>query len=82
MIGMHFLNPVPQMRLVEIIRAFQTSDEGYDAVTFRVAAVAMLSESLQRQLWLRRQRRPVLHDQRCGQLRGRGVLNPARRHCW
>ena len=78
MIGMHFLNPVPQMRLVEIIRAFRTSDEVYDAVTSRVAAVAKLSESLQRQLWLRLQPRPAPHDQ----LRGRGVLNPARRHCW
>jgi len=81
-IGMHFFNPVPQMRLVEIIRAFQTSDKVYDAVTFRIAAVAMLRESLQRQLWLRRQPRPGPHDQRCDQLRGPGVLSPARRHCW
>ena len=64
MIGMHFFNPVPQMKLVEIIRAFQTSDEVYDAVTSRVSAVAMLSESLQRQLWLLRQPRPGPHDQR------------------
>ncbi len=28
-IGMHFMNPVPVMRLVEIIRAYQTSDETY-----------------------------------------------------
>ncbi len=31
-IGMHFMNPVPVMKLVEIIRALQTSDETYDAV--------------------------------------------------
>ena len=28
-IGMHFMNPVPVMKLVEIIRALQTSDEVY-----------------------------------------------------
>lgn len=26
-IGMHFMNPVPVMKLVEVIRALQTSDE-------------------------------------------------------
>jgi len=31
-IGMHFMNPVPVMKLVEVIRALQTSDETYDAV--------------------------------------------------
>ncbi len=31
-IGMHFMNPVPVMKLVEIIRALQTSDETYAAV--------------------------------------------------
>jgi 3-hydroxybutyryl-CoA dehydrogenase len=30
-IGMHFMNPVPVMKLVEIIRAIQTSDETYVA---------------------------------------------------
>jgi 3-hydroxybutyryl-CoA dehydrogenase len=28
-IGMHFMNPVPVMKLVEIVRALQTSDETY-----------------------------------------------------
>jgi 3-hydroxybutyryl-CoA dehydrogenase len=31
-IGMHFMNPVPIMKLVEIIRGLQTSDETYRAV--------------------------------------------------
>lgn len=31
-IGMHFMNPVPIMKLVEIIRGIQTSDETYNTV--------------------------------------------------
>ncbi|MBO0438259.1 3-hydroxybutyryl-CoA dehydrogenase [Vagococcus fluvialis] len=31
-IGMHFMNPVPVMKLVEIIRGVQTNDETYQAI--------------------------------------------------
>ena len=31
-IGMHFMNPVPVMKLVELIRGLATSDETYDIV--------------------------------------------------
>jgi 3-hydroxybutyryl-CoA dehydrogenase len=31
-IGMHFMNPVPVMKLVEIIRGYSTSDETYDSI--------------------------------------------------
>ncbi len=30
-VGLHFFNPVPLMKLVEVIRALQTSDETYEA---------------------------------------------------
>ena len=31
-IGMHFMNPVPVMKLIEIIRGYSTSDETYDTI--------------------------------------------------
>jgi 3-hydroxybutyryl-CoA dehydrogenase len=31
-IGMHFMNPVPMMKLVEVVRGLQTSDETYQVV--------------------------------------------------
>ncbi len=40
-IGMHFMNPVPVMKLVEVIRGIATSDETY-------AAVRQLSEAVEK----------------------------------
>ncbi|MFC3560094.1 3-hydroxybutyryl-CoA dehydrogenase [Pedobacter jamesrossensis] len=40
-IGMHFMNPVPVMKLVEVIRGYQTSDETTNTIM-------KLSESLQK----------------------------------
>ena len=33
-IGMHFMNPVPMMKLVEIIRGYSTSDETYQTIKY------------------------------------------------
>jgi len=41
-IGMHFMNPVPVMKLVEIIRGYSTSDETYNSIkdlTYKLAQV-------------------------------------------
>ncbi|MGE0199431.1 MAG: 3-hydroxybutyryl-CoA dehydrogenase [Candidatus Melainabacteria bacterium] len=46
-IGMHFMNPVPLMSLVEIIRGAQTSDATYDAIialTHRLEKTPALSQ--------------------------------------
>ena len=39
-IGMHFMNPVPVMKLVEIIRGLATSDEVYQSIETLAKAVA------------------------------------------
>lgn len=38
-IGMHFMNPVPMMKLVEVVRGVATSDETYNAVMELAAKV-------------------------------------------
>ncbi len=38
-IGMHFMNPVPMMKLVEIVRSIETSDETVEVVTALATAM-------------------------------------------
>ena len=48
-IGMHFMNPVPVMQLVEIIRAAQTSDETYratKALAEKLGKITVLSKDM------------------------------------
>ncbi len=48
-IGMHFMNPVPVMKLVEIIRAIQTSDATYaatDALAKRMDKTTVLARDM------------------------------------
>jgi 3-hydroxybutyryl-CoA dehydrogenase len=48
-IGMHFMNPVPVMQLVEIIRGAQTSDETYaatKALAERMGKITVLSKDM------------------------------------
>lgn len=44
-IGMHFFNPVPVMKLVEIVRGIETSDETYNSI--RELTVAMGKEPVE-----------------------------------
>lgn len=44
-IGMHFFNPVPVMKLVEIVRGYETTDEVYE--TIRALSVAMGKEPVE-----------------------------------
>ncbi len=38
-VGMHFMNPVPMMKLVEVVRGVATSDETYNSVMELAAAI-------------------------------------------
>ncbi|TRM10803.1 3-hydroxybutyryl-CoA dehydrogenase [Lentibacillus cibarius] len=42
-IGMHFMNPVPVMKLVEIIRGLQTSDDTYTKIADMASALSKTS---------------------------------------
>nr|WP_255367759.1 3-hydroxyacyl-CoA dehydrogenase NAD-binding domain-containing protein [Psychrobacillus sp. OK032] len=45
-IGMHFFNPVPVMKLVEIVRGSDTSDETYEVVSSLVESIGKESISI------------------------------------
>lgn len=44
-IGMHFMNPVPVMKLVEVIRALQTSDATFAAIEATAKAIGKVPVS-------------------------------------
>lgn len=45
-IGMHFMNPVPVMKLIEVIRGLQTADEVYEAVAELSARMGKIAVSV------------------------------------
>jgi 3-hydroxybutyryl-CoA dehydrogenase len=44
-IGMHFMNPVPVMKLIEVIRALQTSDETFSVIESTAKAIGKVPVS-------------------------------------
>jgi 3-hydroxybutyryl-CoA dehydrogenase len=66
-VGMHFMNPVPMMKLVEIVKGVQTSDE-------TVAAVTELSEKLGKT--------PVLVNDYPGFVANRVLMPMINEACW
>ena len=65
---MHFMNPVPVMQLVEVIRGLATSDETTTRVLELSKAVGKTPVEVQRLSRLRRQPHPDADDQRGGLL--------------
>ena len=63
-IGMHFMNPVPVMELVEVIRGRATSDGTFAATTELVAGIGKEMVVSRRYPGLYRQPSPDPHDQR------------------
>jgi 3-hydroxybutyryl-CoA dehydrogenase len=66
-VGMHFMNPVPMMKLVEIVKGVQTSDETVEAVT-------ALSEKLGKN--------PVLVNDYPGFVANRVLMPMINEACW
>ena len=63
-IGMHFFNPVPMMKLVEVIRGIATSDETFDAVKSTSEKLGKTPVLVNDAPGLCRQPRAAAHDQR------------------
>ena len=63
-IGMHFMNPVPVMALIEVIRALQTSDETFHATMALCERLEKKAGRGQRRARLRFQPRASANDQR------------------
>ena len=64
--GMHFMNPVPVMKLVEGIRGLQTSDETFKAVRAVAEKMGKTFVEAKDQPGSRREPNPHAHDQRSG----------------
>ena len=71
-VGMHFMNPVPVMKLVELIRGLATSDATFQAVKDAAVALRQDARRGQRLPRLRQQPRAHADDQRGDRLRDGG----------
>ncbi len=78
-IGMHFFNPVPVMKLVEIIRGFVTDDATFDATKALVERIGKTPVEVKEAPGFAVNRHPVPHDQR-GDLCLRGRHRVRRGH--
>ncbi len=65
-IGMHFMNPVPVMKLVEIIRGIATDEPTFQAVQALAAKLGKTTRGRGRLSGLHRQPHPGADDQRGG----------------
>ena len=65
-IGIHFMNPVPRMQLVELIRGIATTDDTYEAAKAFVQTARQDGDDVRGFPRLHRQPHPIADDQRGG----------------
>jgi 3-hydroxybutyryl-CoA dehydrogenase len=76
-IGMHFMNPVPVMQLVELIRGAATSDATYERTAALARTMGVVTSRLP---GVHRQPHPHPHAQRGGLCPDGGLGTPGHRH--